>query len=60
MNNITKFTLILTVVSSAIGTVIKINGYNKSIGDIVLLISVISFYFLIYLLISKKSSIKTD
>ena len=50
MKNSTKIVLILYVISTAVGTILKMNG-QKTIGNMLLLISVATFLYLLYLFI---------
>lgn len=52
MKNSTKIILILFIVATSVGTIIKLNGY-KSFGDALLLISVVAFLYLLYTFIFK-------
>ena len=50
MKNSTKIVLILYVISTAVGTILKMNG-QKTIGNMLLLVSVATFLYLLYLFI---------
>ena len=50
MKNSTKIVLILYVISTAVGTILKMNG-QKTIGNVLLLVSVATFLYLLYLFI---------
>lgn len=59
MTKSTKFILLISIISSIVGTLTKLNGF-KNIGDIFLIIGAISFLYLVFKFISKTISKKSS